>query len=387
MDEVTMGLMALVKSEFYDSRLDPASFPDVSDHFLSKLFVLAQKHDLAHLAADALERHQMLPDSAIGQSFRQEIYTAFYRFELLNFTFKAVCSELEAAQICFLPLKGAVMRKHYPEPWMRTSCDIDILVHKEDLPRAEERLIQALQFTRLGIGSHEITLQSPNGTRLELHYELVEENRANSSSYVLQQVWNHVHPISEHCSEHEMDESMFFFYHIAHMAKHFESGGCGIRTFLDLWLLLQSGVHTSEQTIKFLEQGNLSVFAVAAQRLVEVWFMDYPHDNTTQLMQSYILSGGIFGSLDQYFSVKQTRCGGKMNIITSRLILPYEKLKYQYPRLEKYPWLMPVYELIRAYELLFGKKKQFRQTVLASMNGISEQQLQQTAKLLDLVGL
>ena len=39
--------------------------------------------------------------------------------------------KIKKVQIPFLPLKGSVIRQYYPEPWMRTSCDIDILVDFE----------------------------------------------------------------------------------------------------------------------------------------------------------------------------------------------------------------------------------------------------------------
>ena len=52
--------------------------------------------------------------------------------------YENLCSAFEKAQIPFLPLKGSVIRKYYPEAWMRTSCDIDILVHDEDVGRAKE---------------------------------------------------------------------------------------------------------------------------------------------------------------------------------------------------------------------------------------------------------
>ena len=45
---------------------------------------------------------------------------------------KELKEALEKAEIPFLPLKGSVIRKYYPEPWMRTSCDIDLLIHKEE---------------------------------------------------------------------------------------------------------------------------------------------------------------------------------------------------------------------------------------------------------------
>jgi hypothetical protein len=47
--------------------------------------------------------------------------------------FERICLVLEKAKIPHIPLKGSVLRKLYKEPWLRTSCDIDILVQEETL--------------------------------------------------------------------------------------------------------------------------------------------------------------------------------------------------------------------------------------------------------------
>ena len=53
------------------------------------------------------------------------------------------CNALEKAQIPFVPLKGSVIRKYYPEAWMRTSSDIDVLVHKEDVEKTTDNSQQS----------------------------------------------------------------------------------------------------------------------------------------------------------------------------------------------------------------------------------------------------
>ena len=54
---------------------------------------------------------------------------------------------------------------------------------------------------------------------------------------VLAQIWDTA--VSAGPGSHRLllADEMFYFYHIAHMVKHFEVGGCGIRPFLDLWIM------------------------------------------------------------------------------------------------------------------------------------------------------
>ena len=77
-----------------------------------------------------------------------------------------------------MPLKGSVLRASYPQDWMRTSCDIDILVHREDLERAVELLVEKKQYRREVTNLCDVSLYAPSGVHLELHYDLVLENRS-----------------------------------------------------------------------------------------------------------------------------------------------------------------------------------------------------------------
>lgn len=69
-----------------------------------------------------------------------------YRYKTINCELEQIGKTLEKANIPFILLKGSVIRKYYPESWMRTSCDIDILVNELDLNSAIRLLCDSLRY-------------------------------------------------------------------------------------------------------------------------------------------------------------------------------------------------------------------------------------------------
>ena len=76
----------------------------------------------------------------------------------------------------------------YPEPWMRTSCDIDILIKKNDMAKATKGLLEA-GFKMGAESPHDITFITPSGSHIELHHSLIEEERVHNLDCVLSKVW------------------------------------------------------------------------------------------------------------------------------------------------------------------------------------------------------
>ena len=79
-------------------------------------------------------------------SFKNARLMAIYRYEQSRYELNRICKTLNDAQISFVPLKGAVIRNYYSEPWLRTSCDIDVLVREEDLKQAVKVLVSELHY-------------------------------------------------------------------------------------------------------------------------------------------------------------------------------------------------------------------------------------------------
>ena len=228
-------LFALLRSAICGTRLTEEERNNYSPDLLQDLLKISSKHDVVHLLVFGLKQNELI--SKENSDIEKCILKAVYRYERLRYEYENLCSALEKAQIPFLPLKGSVIRKYYPEAWMRTSCDIDVLVHREDLENAISYLVSNQNYVEKERATHDVSLFTQTGIHVELHFDLVEEGRAKNAIDVLQSVWENVtlHEKSEYW--YEMTDAYFYFYHIAHMAKHFENGGCGIRPFIDLWIL------------------------------------------------------------------------------------------------------------------------------------------------------
>ena len=279
---------------------------------------------------------------------------AVFRERQLSHELHALVDLFEEAQICYLPLKGAVMRGRYPAPWMRTSCDLDILVHEEDLAAATRLLTEKLEYRVVERGVHDVVFESRLGVCVELHFDLVSGSRAKNAGPLLRTVWDGAVLEDGSGFRYCMDDAMFYLYHIAHMAKHFELGGCGVRPFLDLWLLnraVDKNCRVARQLL--LANAGLAAFADAAERLAEAWLSGTAMDETLVCMGDYILRAGVYGNQENRVASGQAQRGGRMAYLRSRLFVPYSRLRSHYPILQKHKWLFPFVQLWRWCKLPF----------------------------------
>ena len=332
------------------SALNESEMTGYKPELLRDAYALAGAHDMAHLMAEALDAAGLMArDDALWPALHRARLAAVFRAEQFAEALATVKRVLSAANIPFIPLKGAVVRDLYPVSWQRTSCDIDVLVEEQNLTAAAEALVAEGGFTMGGKGAHDLSLYSEAKVHIELHYTLVEEHIPTAVQRVLSTVWQYAEKDGAQCT---MSPDFFYFYHIAHMAKHFMLGGCGIRPLLDLWIIRQKMSPTDEADT-LLEQAGLTTFARAATMLAGVWFGDARHDDVTMRMEDFILRGGVYGTLQNHIAVQRKK-KSRLGYIFSKIFLPYEVLKYQYPVIQRHPWLTPLCEVRRWCRLLFG---------------------------------
>ena len=386
MDEKQI-LFSLIRAELGGAVIDTALTDSITADMLEELYSLSDKHDLSHIVGSALSKINLQIEGDILQKFQKDTFSAVYRYQKLNYELSAVTKTLEGAQIPFMPLKGSVLRKYYPKPWLRTSCDVDVLVREEDLDRAVRVLVNSLKYRSEGKGSHDISLFSQSGMHIELHYKLVEDGLADSITKLLSLAWD-MAVLKEGSSYHyEMPDGMFYFYHVAHMSKHFENGGCGIRPFIDLWILDNIDCADNEKREELLRCGGLLQFAEVSRKLSRVWLDGEEYDSLTEKMQSYILFGGVYGNAENRIVVQQQKKGGKIKYALSKIFIPLETIKLQYPILEKHPYLMPIMQVRRWFKLIFcgHAKRSIRE--LSYSNNISKAKSEEIKNFLLEIGL
>lgn len=322
---------------------------------LEDVYALASRHDLAHLVGQGASKLGLQSNESLKQC-TDAAMRAFLRYMQLDTAYQNACNALEAAQIPFIPLKGSVLRNWYPESWMRTSCDIDILVKEEILDTAVAVLTEKLGYTAWPKGDHDITLVAPEGIHLELHYDTIQERyEVGQCRNVLADIWQDAKPVKPGSCHMVLSDEMFYFYHMAHMAKHFEVGGCGIRAFLDIWVLQNRVEHDPAAREKLLRVGGLWKFAHGAEQVAAWWFCNDAPDEMTKQVSDYILRAGLYGDNANRAALGQAKMGGKLKyLLLRRVFMPYDYLKAEYPILQKHKWLTPVYQVVRWLRMLFG---------------------------------
>ena len=385
-EQVTRAMFALIRHVVCGAELTEEDKAGLTSELFPRLYALSKSHDMAHIVAQGLSDLGLLGADEISQKFQKQQMLAVYRYQKLNYELEQICQTLENAKIPFIPLKGSVIRQYYPEPWMRTSCDIDVLVHEDELDRAVA-LFEEKGYKSDPKSSHDVSLYSAGGIHIELHYETVEEGRAVDANAILSNIWENAVPQTTGSVHMMLTDEMFYFYHIAHMAKHFENGGCGIRPFLDLWILEHCVVHNDTNRNGLLEQGGLLTFANAGRQLSSIWFDGAKHHEVTEQMQSYILFGGVYGTLDNRVAVQQNKQGGKIRYALSRIFMPYDSLKYIYPILQNHKWLLPIMEIRRWFRLLLKGRIKSSLHELNVNRTLSKEQITGTTDLLQKLGL
>ena len=344
--------MHIIRSAIIENELlSEAEQKQCNPENLSQMLKLAKQHNIAHLLAFGLKNNGI--STLYKEIFEKEILIAVCRYEQLNYELKRLQDALEVAKIPFVFLKRSVIRQYYPESWLRTSCDIDVLVHECDIQRAIRLLKRNLEYCEASKTTHDVLLLSKGGIHIELHYSLIETGRIKSASHILERTWDTVIKCDGFEYQYKMPDEMFYFYHIAHMAKHIECGGCGIRPFIDILVLNHYSCVNKEKRNHLLEQGGLYIFNNNIELLSRIWFDNGIHTTTTLQLEQYILQGGVYGTFKNKISVAQAKRGGKFQYLISRIIIPYNLLKINYPIVQSHKWLIPVMEIKRWFDLLF----------------------------------
>ncbi len=369
MKQVENLLLSLVRAAIgsESTNLNPPA-----DEDLNGVLELAGQHSLAPLVLDVLLKHNLISDKELAKKCRGVLFASVVQQERQSYEQKKISKIFEESQIPYIHLKGSVMENYYLEPWHRTRCDVDVLVKNEDLEKARHKL-EENGYKFYVQSSHDVSMFSLSGINIELHYHTIEKERAGNSNQVLDEIWRYAKS-KNGGYEYELFDEMFYFYHVAHMAKHFENGGCGVRPFIDLWILnhkLEFDPHKREELLK---KGDLLKFEKEIKCLCEIWLSKKESNPFSDMLSDFIFSGGVYGNLTNFVKINQQKKGGKLRYMLWRIFLPYDMIKFQYPILKKHKILLPIMQVCRWINAIFhGRIKKSINEMNTSKNITMEQ--------------
>lgn len=315
-----------------------------------EIYKIAKFHDVAHIFAAVIKRCGVAEKGdVVLDAFAEAEELAYFRYKLLSESVSEICRALDEKEIPYILLKGARVRAYYPEPWMRTSGDVDILVREGDIDAATAHLASALSYKVSGKREfHDVSLFSPRGVHLELHFSVLEN--MESPDAVLRRVWDYASAVEG--ARYELSDEFFVFHTLAHAAYHLVNGGCGIKPFMDLYLLRGELRYDEEKLRALLSEAGLLRFYEGALELVGAWFLGGEHTELSRKIEAQ----AVFNAFTRGQSSSQvvaTASKGKAGYIISRILPPLKSMKIRYPVLKKCPILLPFTWVARWFSFLF----------------------------------
>ena len=260
-------------------------------------------------------------------------------------------SAFNEKNIEFMFLKGTHLKSLYPVPEMRFMVDMDILVKEKNMNKGGE-LILARGFTQEMNNGKDIVLVKKPFLTIELHKMLFVEDYFMHDYF--SSVWDRVEKSNDF--EYKMPINDLYVYTLAHLAEHYLEAGSCFRPLMDLYLMEKAYSKLDFDYInKQFEIIGIEKFAKKIRQLYKCAFDGAEYNDDLVLMENYIVFGAPVNNASEVSKVARTNKSKSKRFIESAFPnLKHMKLKY--PILEKTPFLLPFYWVVRLFEFVFLKK-------------------------------
>ena len=331
---------------------------------LGAVYSLAERHMLSAAAAMALASA-----GREDRSFAQARGKAVAKAAQLEIEKDLLLEQMESAGIWYMPLKGAVLQKLYPAVGMRQMSDVDILfdaARAKDVREILER--QGFSCKHFGAGAHDVYHKEPVCS-FEMHRTLFEKKKSQRRMY---EYYADVRKRlkkdqGNRCGYHFSSEDLYVFL-TAHEFKHYNGGGTGLRSLLDVYVFLsREGDGLDREYIhRELHALGLVDFEARSRRLAMDLFGGEGFSTAEKDMLTDFHTAGTYGTFQRGVD-RGIATRGRARYIWYKLFLPYREMVFSYPFLLKAPVLLPFCWVHRLGTGLLHKRNRIR-AILRSLN-------------------
>lgn len=207
---------------------------------------LAKDHNILSIlySTVSLLPKEQQPNKEEMNSWKANVLQTGIRNLNINTRLKRLIEECNKNQVNIYIVKGVILADTYPEPLLRVSGDIDIIVDPGQYNEFSKILVrQGFQCQESLSFAYETSFLSQEGIKIEVHCSLWEEPKGSRLSRL-----ESLHLAEKDtiiCKEIDgvlmptLDDTEHIIYIIYHMIKHFSISGIGIRHLMDLDLFVE----------------------------------------------------------------------------------------------------------------------------------------------------
>lgn len=355
MDITQQGVVTLLRSAITGEKCTlPEGFTlEAADELIQKQGLLPMAYQGAYLCG-------MDAKSELTQRYQKLYFRHLMRSEQQMRKAEQIFKVFEEKGIDYLPVKGCLLKKLYPQPELRMMGDADILIRKEQYDEIKP-VMEALGFEE-GVWSTYDVHWTSRELLAELHYRIFSDNHEDLYGY-FGDGWSKA--VKVEGSRYTFSAEDMFLYIFGHMTKHFRFCGIGARQIVDLYVYRKANPHMDEEKIEGVLGGiGLLEFYRNIKKLLAVWFEGAPEEPVTELIGNYVFSGGSFGSEKNTLQAREIinaqNADGirntKFRAIWHALFPSLKFLQLSYNVLYKHPWLYPFFWVVRWVDILLNRR-------------------------------
>ena len=312
------------------------------------------------LVYDRVKELPNIPERILTILYKRNRDT-FQRAVLQDVYEEKIIERFEQEGIDCMPLKGILLKHLYPQFFMRTMSDLDILI---DVGKLEEtrRIMPQLGFEAWRYDEHHDIYTFLGICNVELHKLLI----VGEMEDYFQIGFERARLKEGHSYTYELSLEDFYIHVLGHMAYHFAHGGVGIRLVLDIRVYLDKygDIMEREYIKQELEKAGLYSFACHMEKLAEIWFLGAESSEFYEELGAYIVQSGYLGKQEHkeiLEVVKQSREsvneGARWRAIIIAIFPPYKTMTFLYPLLKTVPVLLPFAWVMRWGNVLIKRRK------------------------------
>ena len=339
---------------------EAVSVPQDTD--FDNLYTLASLQKVEAMVCEGLSKAEGVPGEVLTRfqtAYKKEVVAQYIRQNEGNTILKA----FEANGIDCMPLKGWILQNLYPNPAMRYMCDMDILFKPEQSADVQ-RVLQSLGYLPTELGGNPEVYQKKPLMNIEMHKAIVRDNTGHFDTN-----WERAVAVENCKHTFLMTNEDCYIYMIAHLYKHFIGGGTGVRSVCDVELFLRKYGETldTDYIDTRLENSGFLAFERQVKALCRLWFHKGEANDALIAFSKKMLFSGVFGTAEiaaenatkqavQAMPGKSVKSKKLFYLLT--LVFPsLTVMRDIYPVLQKAPFLLPVFWVLRGVQRLFGTRK------------------------------
>lgn len=323
------------------------------------IYEFAKLHRVANTAFYAVEKLKTPIDPELYKKWKNIRNRNVHKNLVQKMEFQDIAAAFEQAGIYYMPFKGFSICEMYPKIDYREMNDLDFLIKDNDLEKAGHILTEKGYSCKYeGAYHHDEFCKAPFMI-VETHRDLV----GIDSPFF--EYFDNYFSKAKHINgcRYEMSHDDFYIFNIVHLHKHYSTAGCGIRMFLDLYLMNEKQLPNLDRTYIAEELGKLglSEFWELANKISRRWFSQEKIENFSE-DEKFIFSSSAFGTKKNKL-IADHKDKTDTQYVAGRLFPPLSKMQYIYPVLRNHKLLLPVFYVKRLIEAPFKKGGKIKEEI------------------------